>query len=321
MVSGGASIMGVPWEIVIKTFREELKSRRSNTIDEYCDRFFSFVDQFPFEAEAETQYIGQIARSIFSQLREWLDSWVNQELSGKDTVTDAEILAYLQSQIREASLFFAHESENRGILDDNTQKQILDKYRTTFDDLIKIFFEKYSLPEEDQTKLHYIVIHAANINPKNLNVSLPIQKLLLQDSEKKNIFHIVGPTMLRGWCQGVQFGSRASEAIMMLGQCKMPQYSPLPRIMRSRRFSMAFPRFCQVPWRKSFRRYLAMEVLCRKNYVTILQPNLNFCKRNKMICETRLDASVRLPTRPPCQSSMKKAENGIRIPFYKRLVF
>lgn len=171
MVSGGASVMGIPWEIVIKRFRDELKTDKCDSIDEYCDKFFGFVDQFPFEPEAEKQHIGKTAYSVFSDLSERLDSWVKRELSQKETVNASEIIKHLQSNIEEASLFFNQRSDDVGILDNDSLVQVHDLYQeNVLDDLIKSFFEKYDLPEENKTQLRYIALHVANTGPPNSGI-------------------------------------------------------------------------------------------------------------------------------------------------------
>jgi len=191
MISGGASVMGVPWEIIIKTFREKLKIEKFDTIDHYCDNFFAELNDFPFESEAEKQHISQIAFSVYSYLRQRLDSWIknqrNQEIN--DTF-QTEKLGYLQSQIEEASLFFAQQSEDKGILDKNALIEIHDKYCDVLDQVIERFFDEYSLSEESQTKLKLrdIAIHAANINPKNINIPMPSSGIVIAGFGEKEYF-------------------------------------------------------------------------------------------------------------------------------------
>ena len=170
MVSGGASVMGVPWEIIVKTFRDELKTDKFDTINDYCDRFFNFVDQFPFEADAEKQHIGQIAYSIFNDICKRMDSWVTQELSEKDTVTELEILVYLQSQIEEVSSLFSQNSDRMGILDGDTLNQLHDRYRDELDSIIKMFFEKHALSKENHDQLRRIAVHASHVGPQSSGI-------------------------------------------------------------------------------------------------------------------------------------------------------
>ena len=166
MVSGDNSIMGVPWETVIKQFREELSTTRCDTIDEYCEKFFSFVDMFPFEEEAKEQHMLQVASFLFNDLEEYLDYWVDDRISEKGAVTDIEILDHLRSQIEKASLSFVNQSADIGILNEDTLNQIHNQYRNELNNLIDAFFEKYALSEENKNQLCHIAIHAANVGPR-----------------------------------------------------------------------------------------------------------------------------------------------------------
>ena len=170
MVSGGAVVMGVPWEVIIKKYREVLKTDKCNTIEEYCEHFFDYLDSFPFESEAEKQHLTQIAVSIFSEIHTTVDSWVKQELAQNGPITNDKILAQLQSQINSISLFFEQRSENMGILDNDAQVELHDRYKNELDQLIKHFFEKYALNEEYQTQLRYIVLHIANTGPESSQI-------------------------------------------------------------------------------------------------------------------------------------------------------
>ena len=130
------------------------------------------MDVFPFEAEAEKQYIIQIAYLTFYDLHGRLKAWIENELRihGNNMIPEGKILDHLQSQINDVSLFYAQQSNQRGILDKDTQNQIHNKYYDVLNEWMKYFFEKYSLSEESQAKLRYIVIHVANSGPKNSGI-------------------------------------------------------------------------------------------------------------------------------------------------------
>jgi len=68
--------------------------------------------------------------------------------------------------------------------------EIHDKYCDVLDQLIERFFDEYSLSEESQTKLklRYIAIHAANINPKNINIPMPSSGIVIAGFGEKEYF-------------------------------------------------------------------------------------------------------------------------------------
>ncbi|MDZ7796172.1 MAG: hypothetical protein U5N56_03610 [Candidatus Marinimicrobia bacterium] len=42
MIYGNADLTGVPWETIIKMFREYLSDQRKNKLEEYCDLFLEY---------------------------------------------------------------------------------------------------------------------------------------------------------------------------------------------------------------------------------------------------------------------------------------
>jgi len=72
MVFGSASIMNVPWETVIKTYRKQLGSKSFDTLKSYADDFFDFLsrDDGIFSERARERFIEQTALSLCGLIRE-----------------------------------------------------------------------------------------------------------------------------------------------------------------------------------------------------------------------------------------------------------
>ena len=163
MISDEAVIMDVPWEIIIKSYRNELGKERFDTIEEYCNDFWRFVNEFSFEEEAERRYIDRIAYWVFQDLRNNLDAWVEKKLRQNAKIPVEETFVYLVSLIHSHALQWKQESEDEGVHDHNTVAQLCDKYQNTLLGFAKSCFENYPLTEEIYAQLCYIVIHVANV--------------------------------------------------------------------------------------------------------------------------------------------------------------
>lgn len=176
LVSGGASVMGVPWETMVKKFRKELKNGICNTVEEYCDLFFNFVDSFPFEAEAEELHVQRIANSIldhFIERRTALTIFlIKSMLRKKERKVLSEVNEVLQLEIARAASFFTEVSDKLSI-DKDTLTQFHTKYCDLLDDLIKQFVKQCSVSKESQENLRSVVICAAHINPRFSPIVLP----------------------------------------------------------------------------------------------------------------------------------------------------
>ncbi len=79
MVYGNASLTGVPWEPVIKTYRGQLASKKLGTVKEYAEDFVRFLDSknqlFP-ESEQKTRFGLWAAYYLHARLRTRIDEHV-----------------------------------------------------------------------------------------------------------------------------------------------------------------------------------------------------------------------------------------------------
>ena len=107
MTFGNASFMGVPWETIIKVFREELKDQRYDTLKEYSSQFLKFFHGRPeiFTEQQQIDYVGEAAAHyIFHEFfKEFIDdieglesSGSKQELQSKMVSRLNECIAYLR---------------------------------------------------------------------------------------------------------------------------------------------------------------------------------------------------------------------------------
>ena len=75
MVYGSATLMGIPWETLIKLFRSELGGKKYGNIEEYIESFFFFLENYSFPAELEETYVEEISRGILGNIRRSLDAF------------------------------------------------------------------------------------------------------------------------------------------------------------------------------------------------------------------------------------------------------
>ena len=66
MIYGSAEIMGLPWEVVIKRYRETLRVRSFQSIDGYIDNFFDYLKNDAFTSDFYVEYVKQRAVELFN---------------------------------------------------------------------------------------------------------------------------------------------------------------------------------------------------------------------------------------------------------------
>lgn len=78
MVYGSGELMGVPWELIIKSYRRTLGKTSFKTLEEYGANFISFLtgNHALFPPEAQSDYVYEMAFGFFSLIKESIDEAV-----------------------------------------------------------------------------------------------------------------------------------------------------------------------------------------------------------------------------------------------------
>lgn len=102
MVYGNAGLLGVPWETLIKVYREDLKLKRFDTLEEYASNFIEYISQqsdfFPKEIQ-ESWVTGNI-RGYYQLIRNELFSGVECKFKEKGSIDDTETLSILSDCVQ-----------------------------------------------------------------------------------------------------------------------------------------------------------------------------------------------------------------------------
>lgn len=164
MVSGGASIMDVPWETIIKIYRDRLKEQRFSTVEEYGKHFFEFLDYFPFGDAAEKKHISQIANDVFADLLKEQKTWLEEKQQQDTCVKEEEAIAHLKKLVFQKAVHHQFFHENKGSLSEEVINALYDKYKDDLDRCIAASFGKIKdlLSSEEIAGLRYAVIHAVS---------------------------------------------------------------------------------------------------------------------------------------------------------------
>ena len=103
MIFGGASLNGVPWETIVKAYRQELHDQQFTTIHEYASHFFEYLDRarnlFP-EDQQERTFRSVLEREIY-EIRRDIDERVREQFESAGTVGTDEIKAIVSETIKD----------------------------------------------------------------------------------------------------------------------------------------------------------------------------------------------------------------------------
>ena len=103
MVYGNAGLIGVPWEILIKLYRTQLKNTRMEKLEDYSDDFMKYIagrkDLFP--ESLERQWIGSKLLRYYTALREELLEKIRPGLAAGSPVANGEVVKIFAELVEE----------------------------------------------------------------------------------------------------------------------------------------------------------------------------------------------------------------------------
>jgi hypothetical protein len=146
MIYGNAELMGVPWESIIKLYRNAAGPRRFNTIQEYADSFIGFLthNDALFPMEIQRSLVKARVGVMFGSIVEEIKNRVRDQIGKVGKITPAEVAATVEAVI---SMYVAN-WEKQGILTcfgDNPAAKFIDEHRTLIEDEIKGAFGRLPL--------------------------------------------------------------------------------------------------------------------------------------------------------------------------------
>ena len=103
MVYGSASFMGIPWESIIKIYRNKLGKQKFDTLKEYTDNFISFLNNgnplFP-EAQQKKHLYGNTF-SYFALIKKDIEERIESVIREEGKVTNTQIEQITSDVIKE----------------------------------------------------------------------------------------------------------------------------------------------------------------------------------------------------------------------------
>jgi hypothetical protein len=159
MTYGCAEIMGVPWEIVIKTYVSQFGERRFPTVEQYALDFMRFIESSEMlcPMSVQQEFFSSIVESVLkANIR---DQW-KKKLSGEPKSRDRKAAALLLQTIKDeiASLQTIPPIEQ---LDDAFGRKVVSDYAKIIQDLQNSLFHDVTISNDitDALKLLVQLLH------------------------------------------------------------------------------------------------------------------------------------------------------------------
>jgi hypothetical protein len=155
MTYGSAELLGVPWEIIIKTYRRKLGNRRFDFLDQYAEDFLRYLESANplFPEDAQHDAIRDNVRSY------WLDRFLRDiwRKFGEDTATWPEAAWTKLSESVKADATIWEQCESLSGVGLNFGERIVSTYLSTLKELQTRLFHGVDVPSEiDAGFLHAV---------------------------------------------------------------------------------------------------------------------------------------------------------------------
>lgn len=162
MIYGNASLSGVPWETIIKSYREFLGTKIFKYCKDYCDDFFKFLDKFDSDHVLSNNYFDSELKCVITHIRTELDIWAEKQFNDRGEILHSELVTQFKNIINNNYIKFQSIAK-KSLFNRNEKNAIKAKYEIDIVKAYKIAFKKMTLSKNIVAKFLSIVINALSV--------------------------------------------------------------------------------------------------------------------------------------------------------------
>lgn len=146
MMYGNALFMGLPWETVIKAYRENRAGKKFNSIKKYGEDFIEYLknNQLEFDAKAEGKYVDAFVISLMGEIQERIDTFVQQFIVEEGGEVTKDALKYvIKGAIN--GYYKQARKKHEEIVPVELSRKIVEKYWGRIDSIMTFMFTESGL--------------------------------------------------------------------------------------------------------------------------------------------------------------------------------
>ena len=159
MIYGNATLMGVPWELLIKMYRQQLGTRSFDTLEQYAEAFLRYLaeaDVF-FPRSVQDAYVQRNVEAFFSSVVEDITDAVQRTIEDKGGIGEDAVIQITQAVIADVYQRWSA-LEFPPTLPHGLSERLLERYGETIDDKVKAVFQKLPISQEDRDNLRSVSV-------------------------------------------------------------------------------------------------------------------------------------------------------------------
>lgn len=172
MIYGNSSLMGIPWETIIKIYRNRIGQKTFKTVDEYAENFLNFLanEEQLFSDEEQNLYVEISIRSYFLFIEEEITQNVEQVIKEKGEIDEAAT-GQITSQIVTVHFERWRDTDSLPSVTENFKCEFTKKYGDLISTAQQEIFEKLPLTETSLNLLTEIAVNLFMKFPTGLSAS------------------------------------------------------------------------------------------------------------------------------------------------------
>lgn len=159
MVYGNAQLMGVPWETIIKIYRDNLVNNEFDTLNEYSKNFIEYLDNNGrlFPESIQVAYLKNDVNGYFELIKSKLKDELDLKIKESGQIDD-EIAKGVASKVISDHYEIWSTGKEIPCCPSNFEEDSRLKYDSILDEAIKNVFEKFPLTNDHKDSLKKIAI-------------------------------------------------------------------------------------------------------------------------------------------------------------------
>lgn len=172
MIYQNTEFMEMPWETIIKVYREELGNKKFDTLHEYADSFLGFLigegtERKLFPIDVQEAYMYGCVQGHFWYLKKLILEEIESIKNTSEGKIDSEIVEELISRIIHEEYEIWHNAKNHPYVPKDYNKKIISEYGEKIDSFIEEVFEQSPLSPESLNKLRVIASYLFSKFPED----------------------------------------------------------------------------------------------------------------------------------------------------------
>lgn len=169
MIYGNALFMNIPWETIIKIYREKLGTKSFPAVEDYGADFIDFLTKSEniFSDATQEIYFKNTIYSYLNFIKKEIQKNVEKELEKKGKISEEDIKKIIGNVIHKQYELWKNSGFSPNISED-FHKRIIKKYKEEMNTAIKNILEKLPLSSDDTNKLTDTLTFLFYRTPENI---------------------------------------------------------------------------------------------------------------------------------------------------------